>query len=44
MSKDGGFFEFKKELMNGNLITWFILFFIIFIVCEVIQTFVFVLR
>jgi len=32
------FFEFKRELMRGNLITWFVLFLIIFIMCEVIQT------
>lgn len=30
--------EFVEELKNGNLITWFVVFMVIFIICEILQT------
>ena len=30
--------DFKEELSKGNLIPWFVIFVLIFLICEVIQT------
>lgn len=32
------------ELKKGNLITWFVLFVIIYLICTVIQTIIMILR